>query len=101
MMATTRGTPVVPVFFYREGRSGAHVARIGAPLELDKDKDASPAVVGENVARMNAAIEAAIREAPEQWIWTHRRFKTRPEGAESVYEKRGGMLRSLRHRLRS
>jgi Kdo2-lipid IVA lauroyltransferase/acyltransferase len=35
--------------------------------------------------RMNAFIEARILEAPEQYLWTHRRFKTRPPGVPSVY----------------
>jgi KDO2-lipid IV(A) lauroyltransferase len=100
LIAMTRGTPVIPVFFYRKGKTGEHVARIGAPLELDQDENAPPELLTKNVACINAAIEAAIREAPEQWIWSHRRFKTRPAGAEPIYEKRGGVLRSLRHRLR-
>lgn len=99
-IAMTRGTPVVPVFFYRVGKSGAHVVRIGAPLEIDRDENPSPARLAENVGRMNAAIEAAIRSAPEQWIWTHRRFKTRPLGAEAVYPPQRSSLRSLRHGLR-
>jgi KDO2-lipid IV(A) lauroyltransferase len=36
--------------------------------------------------RMNAFIEARIREMPEQYLWTHRRFKTRPEGEPSLYD---------------
>ncbi|WP_444902215.1 LpxL/LpxP family Kdo(2)-lipid IV(A) lauroyl/palmitoleoyl acyltransferase [Microbulbifer sp. SSSA007] len=35
---------------------------------------------------VNQFIEARIREAPEQYMWVHRRFKTRPEGANNVYE---------------
>jgi len=30
-------------------------------------------------ARMSATLEDAIRETPEQWLWMHRRWKTRPE----------------------
>ena len=34
---------------------------------------------------MNAFIEDRIREAPEQYFWTHKRFKTRPAGAANLY----------------
>jgi KDO2-lipid IV(A) lauroyltransferase len=37
------------------------------------------------VRRMNAFIEDRILEMPEQYLWTHRRFKTRPLGQGSVY----------------
>ena len=38
-----------------------------------------------DVRRMNAFIEGCVREMPEQYLWTHRRFKTRPEGAPGYY----------------
>jgi KDO2-lipid IV(A) lauroyltransferase len=37
--------------------------------------------------RMNAFIEDRIREMPEQYLWTHRRFKTRPPGEASPYAR--------------
>ena len=40
---------------------------------------------GEDARRMNAEIEAGVREAPEQYLWTHRRFKTRPPGETPFY----------------
>lgn len=36
-------------------------------------------------ARMNAFIEARILEAPSEYFWTHRRFKTRPKGEQDIY----------------
>jgi Kdo2-lipid IVA lauroyltransferase/acyltransferase len=36
--------------------------------------------------RMNAFIEARVREMPEQYYWLHKRFKTRPAGEPSPYE---------------
>ncbi|MFD2365287.1 lipid A biosynthesis acyltransferase [Pseudoduganella sp. GCM10020061] len=35
--------------------------------------------------RMNAFIEARVREAPSEYFWTHKRFKTRPPGEPGVY----------------
>ncbi|EGF32674.1 Lipid A biosynthesis lauroyl acyltransferase [Oxalobacteraceae bacterium IMCC9480] len=35
--------------------------------------------------RMNAFIEDRVRETPDEYFWTHKRFKTRPPGAASVY----------------
>ncbi|MFF7708508.1 lipid A biosynthesis lauroyl acyltransferase [Pseudomonas sp. NPDC007930] len=38
--------------------------------------------------RINQWVEGAIRECPEQYLWAHRRFKSRPEGAPRLYPKR-------------
>jgi len=37
--------------------------------------------------RMNAFIEERVREAPAEYFWTHKRFKTRPQGEPSLYGK--------------
>jgi KDO2-lipid IV(A) lauroyltransferase len=45
--------------------------------------------------RMNAFIEARVLEAPAQYFWTHKRFKTRPPGINSVYEDNGTETESM------
>ncbi len=37
--------------------------------------------------RMNQFIEERVLEMPEQYLWTHKRFKTRPPGVPSVYAR--------------
>jgi len=38
-----------------------------------------------DTARMNAWIESEIRRLPAQYLWVHKRFKTRPQGQDSLY----------------
>ncbi|OEZ60000.1 MULTISPECIES: lipid A biosynthesis acyltransferase [unclassified Duganella] len=37
--------------------------------------------------RMNEFIEERVREAPAEYFWTHKRFKTRPNGEPSLYQR--------------
>ncbi len=41
--------------------------------------------MAESARRMNAFIEERVREAPAEYFWSHKRFKTRPEGEPSLY----------------
>jgi KDO2-lipid IV(A) lauroyltransferase len=51
-----------------------------APLENFPTQDAVA-----DTTRMNQIIENAVREMPEQYFWSHRRFKTRPQGEGAFY----------------
>ena len=59
---------------------GGYALRLEAPLENFPSADAAA-----DTARVNAAIERMVYEAPEQYLWVHKRFKTRPPGAPAVY----------------
>ncbi|MFN7971368.1 MAG: lysophospholipid acyltransferase family protein [Acidobacteriota bacterium] len=67
--------PVVMGFVNREGPT--HVIRFEPPLspETTGDRDADLVT---NTARYTARIEAAIRRCPEDWVWTHRRWRRVP-----------------------
>jgi len=77
-LARLTGCAVVPYFHRREG--DRYILRIAPPLEHFPSDD----VVADST-RINAAIEAMVREAPAQYLWIHRRFKRRPEGEPPVY----------------
>ena len=77
-LARLSGCAVLPFFHHREG--DRYVLRIAAPLAEFPSHDAAA-----DSARVNAAIEAMVREAPAQYLWIHRRFKRRPAGAPPLY----------------
>jgi Kdo2-lipid IVA lauroyltransferase/acyltransferase len=76
LLALRTRTPVVPVFA-RRGPDGGHTVAIHPALTLPEPNGSEAAVV-ELTARCTAAIERAIREVPEQWLWSHDRWRTRP-----------------------
>ena len=80
VLALRTGAPVVPIFTRREP-DGSHLVTVQAPIESPGDGGGQRAVI-ELTARYTAAIEAAIRETPEQWLWMHERWRTRPRPAE-------------------
>jgi KDO2-lipid IV(A) lauroyltransferase len=65
----------------RIGPGGAgYVVRIEPPWE-----DFPTGDVAADTRRMNAYIEKTCEEIPEQYLWSHRRFKTRPPGEAPLY----------------
>lgn len=84
-LARLSGAAVIP-FFHRRLQKGGYALRLEAPL-----KDFPTADVVADTARVNAAIEAMVREAPEQYLWAHKRFKSRPPGMPPVYNRDPGL----------
>jgi KDO2-lipid IV(A) lauroyltransferase len=81
LLAVRTGAPVVPIFARRVGGTG-HTVVIRPALAPPASNDPEAAVV-ELTARCTAEIEGAIRQAPEQWLWSHDRWRTRPTGSAS------------------
>ncbi len=78
VLALRTGAPIVPIFARREP-GGRHRVSILPAIESPGEASGEPAVI-ELTARCTQVVEAAIREAPEQWLWMHHRWRTRPEG---------------------
>ncbi len=58
----------------------------GYVVHVEPPWDGFPgASVEQDTERMNREIERWVRRLPDQYLWTHRRFKTRPAGAPSIY----------------
>ncbi len=83
-LAQLSGALVVPVFIVRQSDGRSHRIQIfdHVPLAATGDPEAD---TRENTARFLQAIEAIVRRYPEQFLWTHRRYRTRLPGMPQVY----------------
>ena len=79
-LARTSGARVVPFASYRVADDSGWEVVIGQALEDFPSGDDT-----EDAARLNAVLETQIERSPEQYLWVHRRFKTRPPGALPAY----------------
>ena len=83
-VALKTGAAVVPGFLLWEQSEQRYVLRFGPRIELVDTGDAEQDAIA-NTAKFTAVIEAYIRRYPDQWLWMHRRWKTRPPGEEGIY----------------
>lgn len=73
------------VIFCRRLSPGRLRFIVKPPVDMAGLPDDRHAALLEVAARVNAAYEACIREDPTQWLWGHKRWKTRPPGEPSLY----------------
>lgn len=84
-LALALQTAVLPTFIFRDPRRKFHhTFRFGPPIPMDPGAPREEEVV-RLTRRCNEELEKVIREAPTQWLWFHRRWKTRPPGEPDIY----------------
>lgn len=88
-VARKTGAAVLPGFLLWEEAERKYVLHFGPEIEVAKDGTDEEGAV-RNTARFTAVIEDWVRRYPDQWLWVHRRWKTRPAGEESIYVRKQG-----------
>ena len=74
---------VIPFTCLRKPEGG-YIYKVSPPLIDFPSGD-----VEADTLQVNHVVEQAVLQAPEQYLWVHRRFKTRPEGEQDLYEQAG------------
>jgi KDO2-lipid IV(A) lauroyltransferase len=75
---------VVPGFTIWDEALGKYRLRFDPAVELARTGNLEADIVA-NTQKFTKVIEDYVRKYPEQWLWVHRRWKTRPEGQPPLY----------------
>jgi Kdo2-lipid IVA lauroyltransferase/acyltransferase len=76
---------VVPGYAVWDERLGKYRLRFEPPVELIRTGDEERDVL-ENTQKFTKVLEEIIRRYPDQWIWVHGRWNTRPKGEPPLYD---------------
>jgi KDO2-lipid IV(A) lauroyltransferase len=83
-VAMKTGAAVVPAFTIWDDQLRKYRVEFEPAIKLVKTGDPDADVLA-NTALFNKALEDIIRRYPDQWLWVHRRWKTRPPGEPPIY----------------
>ena len=75
---------VVPGFTVWDKTLRKYVLHFEPPVALIRTADNESDIIA-NTAKFTKVLENIIRQYPDQWLWVHRRWKTRPPGEPSLY----------------
>lgn len=84
-VALHTGAAVVPGYAYWDETIQKYRLRFEPALDLVRTGD-SERNVFENTERFSKALEEIIRKHPDQWVWVHKRWKTRPKDEPALYD---------------
>jgi KDO2-lipid IV(A) lauroyltransferase len=83
-VARKTGAAVLPGFMLWEAKERRYVLHFGPEVEIPHTDDVAADILA-GTQLCTRVIENWIRRYPEQWLWIHRRWKTRPAGEAPIY----------------
>ena len=83
-MALHTGAAVVPAFTIWDPILRKYRVEFDSAIELVRTGDTEADAIA-NTARFNQVFEEYVRKYPDQWLWVHRRWKTRLPGEPPLY----------------
>lgn len=84
-LALHTGAAVVPGYAYWDVAAKKYKLRFESAVQISDSGDSEQDIL-ENTQRFAKITEEIIRKFPEQWVWVHARWKTRPKGEPPLYE---------------
>lgn len=84
-LASRANARIIPVCVVWNEKAGRYSAVTGEIIEPIRTGDRKEDLV-RNTEIFTAAIEEFVRAYPDQWVWIHKRWKTRPPGEKDLYE---------------
>jgi KDO2-lipid IV(A) lauroyltransferase len=84
-LALHTGAAIVPGYAVWDCQLGKYRLRFERPVELTRTGDVEHDIL-ENTQKFTRLLEEVIRKYPDQWVWVHGRWNTRPDGERSVYD---------------
>ncbi len=86
-LALATNALVLPAFAVWEEEKQKYVVYLEPPVEYERTENADHDI--KNLTqKVTRVVEKYVRKYPEQWLWIHKRWNTRPKGEESLYSKR-------------
>ena len=83
-IARKTGAAVLPGFMFWEPAEQKYVLRFGPEIEMPHTADRAADILA-GTELCTSVLESWIRRYPDQWLWIHRRWKTRPPGEPGLY----------------
>lgn len=83
-LALKTNAAVLPAFAVWEEAKQKYVVYLEPPVEYEQG-DASDENVRELTQKITNVVEKYVRLYPEQWLWIHKRWNTRPPGEDGIY----------------